>query len=670
MAVLQNIRVKFGVLISVIIALALLSFIIDPSTLETALNSMSSKYDVGRIAGKSISYTDYLENVEKYTTINQVMTGSSVQSEQAQQQIRDAAWQEAIDKYMFINYAKKAGIMVGEDEMVALTTGDMVSPVIAQNFVDENGQFSPSRLVEFVQGIDSDQSGNMRTFWDYLQNTVYTQQFYQKYGNMYNRSNLLTPLSQKRILAENNTTTDVEYVVERYPISRDTTVKVSSDEIKAYYKAHKEFFKQNASRDIEYVVFEVVPSTEDVAAAGESVDEVYEEFASTTNMKAFLLRNSDRALSSYWYREGELATVSQEIDEFVKGAKVGATSPVYREGNTFRAVRVMAADRLPDNVSVRVIPAADATEITPELLAQLREAQPMNMTQSYLLPGLEGVFSAPLNRPELIKTTQYGVVLAEVVEKSELVDKKQVAILEKTAIASKETFNSFYSQANRFSGIAAGKLEGYRKAVDSLGVYSHSLDRVTEGTSSYGSIDQAREVTRWVFEAKKGQASQILTVNNNYFFVAVLKDIHKEGYAPVAEAANAIHDVIYNEKLREKTLAAVKEKIAGLSDLEQIADRLNTGVDSRTGITFASATGIDPALVGIASVAEIGKVAGPVAGQSGVFIVKPVNRETGSFFTDEDLKNFALQQAQYSSQLVLPAMMVNADVKDNRAKFF
>ena len=43
MAVLEKIRVKFGLVISIIIALALLSFIIDPNTLGSAINSMSSK---------------------------------------------------------------------------------------------------------------------------------------------------------------------------------------------------------------------------------------------------------------------------------------------------------------------------------------------------------------------------------------------------------------------------------------------------------------------------------------------------------------------------------------------------------------------------------------------------------------------------------------------------
>ena len=73
MAVLEKIRVKFGLVISIIIALALLSFIIDPSTLESALNSMSSKYDVGQIAGKSISYSDFQADVDRYTTINELL---------------------------------------------------------------------------------------------------------------------------------------------------------------------------------------------------------------------------------------------------------------------------------------------------------------------------------------------------------------------------------------------------------------------------------------------------------------------------------------------------------------------------------------------------------------------------------------------------------------------
>ena len=85
MAVLETIRVKFGVVITVLIAVALLSFIIDPTTLQSVSSSMSSKYDVGEIDGKSISYTDYQSDVEKFTAINEIMTGTSAQNEQQHQ---------------------------------------------------------------------------------------------------------------------------------------------------------------------------------------------------------------------------------------------------------------------------------------------------------------------------------------------------------------------------------------------------------------------------------------------------------------------------------------------------------------------------------------------------------------------------------------------------------
>ena len=109
-----------------------------------------------------------------------------------------------------------------------------------------------------------------------------------------------------------------------------------------------------------------------------------------------------------------------------------------------------------------------------------------------------------------------------------------MAILEKAALASGETFNSYYAQASNFSKIAAGKYNNYKAAVDSMGLYSHPL-MVNEATSTYGSISQAKEVTRWVFDNKVGKVSEIITVNNNYLFIATVTGIHKEGIAKLDE---------------------------------------------------------------------------------------------------------------------------------------
>ena len=652
MAVLEKIRVKFGLLISIIIALALLSFIIDPNTLESALNSMSSKYDVGQIAGKKVSYTDFQADVDRYTTINELLSGS-VRDEETQKQIRNAAWQELLDKYMFVKNAQNAGLTVGQDEMVALMGGEYVSPAIAQNqiFADETGAFSADRLKAFIQNVDSDESGQLRTYWNYLQNMVHNQQFYAKYGALFTASGQDNALQLAQALQDGNTTADVDYLMVYYPMSEDSTVNVSSDEIRAYYKAHKDFFKQNANREIEYVVYEVVPSAEDVAAASDALTEAYDEFATTDNMRTFLLKNSDRALDNYWYKAGELRTVNAELDDQIFGG--AAVSQIVSDGNTFYAARVMDSKMLPDSAFVKHILLQDgnAARTADSLvtvikkggnLANLAAAYSADqssiadgelgsigwMTQNYMIPGFEGIFEAKVGEP-FVLNTQYGTHVVVVSRKTKPVAKKQVAIFEKTAIASKETFNSYYAQANTFATLAGGTYEGYKKALDSTKVYSHPAT-ITEATANYGAIDNAKEVTRWAFDAKVGKASNIITVDNNYFFVVALKDASKEGYAPVQKVASQIKDLLYMGKLQEAKKQEMAGQIAGVQSLEAAAEKLGTTVEHRDALSLGS-SGVEPALLGAVAAAKEGEIYGPVAGQMGTYLVRVNSKELGSF---------------------------------------
>ena len=110
MAVIEKIRTKFGVAASIIIAVGLLLFIIDPSEIMSAVQNMSSKYDVGKIGSKSISYQDFQNDVEKYTRIHELVSGNTVSGEQEQMQVRNAAWQALVEKYLFSKNAKAAGV--------------------------------------------------------------------------------------------------------------------------------------------------------------------------------------------------------------------------------------------------------------------------------------------------------------------------------------------------------------------------------------------------------------------------------------------------------------------------------------------------------------------------------------------------------------------------------
>ena len=660
MAVLETIRVKFGIVITVLIAVALLSFIIDPSTLQSVSASMSSKNDVGEIDGKSISYMDFQSDIDRFTAINEILTGSSVQNEQMQIQVRNAAWQSLVDKYLFVKNAKKAGLNVGEEEMLAIVSGDIDSPVFTQNpaFCDENGVFSKELLLDFINYLNSDETGRLKLYWDYLQESAETQQYYAKYMSLFTQSNYTNALMLTEKIAENNNTFDVEFVMVPYTYPKDTTIVVSDKEVKAYYNSHKKFYQQQASRDIEYVVFEVVPSADDITAANEALVKVYDEFKNASNMRSFLLANSDRQFDNHWYKAGELNSVSKVVNDYVFGNNA-SVSEVLSDGNTFYAVRVMETAMVPEQVFVKIAPAS-----AENVDSILKDAEPQWIPQT---PGYEDVMTAKKGT----KVTVNGVVF-QVVDVKDPVQKKRVAILEKSAVASKETVNGFYSKANTLATKSAGKYENFQNALAEEGLYAHPVNKMLESSNRLGAIENTKEVTRWAFGAKVGQVSNIITVNNNYFIVASLKGIHKEGYTPVEDLKAQITNTLYNVKAGEKKSAEVAEKVAGLETMDAVAEALGRTVSSKTGLSFSSlsATGLDNKFIGAASVAEDGKVCGPVVGNLGVYVFKVTGRDTGAFYTEDDAKIKDAQFAQYSTQMVVPVMMDDADVKDNRARFF
>ena len=601
MAVLETIRVKFGVVITALIAIALLSFIIDPTTLQNVASSMSSKYDVGEIDGKSVSYVDFQKDVEKTKGVLELL-GFQANSEQAQSYVRDEAWKELFDSYYFIPNAESAGIYVGNQEALDLISGDNISPVIAQVFSDENG-FNKEAFLNFVNYCREDQSGRYKELLNYLCNTAISQQYYSKYFSLFSESNITNELGLENEITDNNNSVNAEFVMVPFGFAQDTTVVVSDSEIKEWYKAHKKMdaykslFRQKASRDIEYVVYDILPSSEDVAAANEDIAALAGDFASTDNVKSFLLANYCQFDEKY-YKEGELKTVAPEVDEFVFNNNGQSVSPVLSHDNTFYLVRILDTK------------------------------------------------------------TESGVV------------KKQVAILEKEAIASKTTVNGIYAKAKSFASQAAGGYKDFRAAVDSQSVYAHSANLV-EGASRIGSIDNAKEVTRWAFDAKKGKVSEIFDINKDYFVVAVLTGINKEGYKDIKEVSPVIKDILYREKLADHKAAEVAEKIAGLDNMAAVAEALGTTVSTKDGITFSSLTsqGLDPAFIGAVTSAEQGKISAPVKGSYGIYVFNVTAKETGAFYTEDDANSKTAQMNQYMAQMLL-GVMNESVVTDNRARFY
>ena len=695
MAALETIRTKFGIGASLIIAFGLLLFLVNPSDIIQTFQSASTKYDVGKINGKRITYTDFDQKVKEFSEVREMLTGTSASSEEIQRQTRESAWQNLVDEYLVIPTIESAGIRVGKEEQMDMWVGENISSILLSMgiFADENGNYSTASVHQFLENASADETGRMVLLRNYLQNAVRSTRYNEKYNALFTASAYVNSLEQKNAVSENNTTANVSFVMAPntyYPM--DSTVVVSSKEIKKFYDDHKESFKQNATRDIEYVVFEVKPSAADIAAQNDDFASLYEEFASAENVRAFLQRNSDRQWSDNWVKEGDLRSVNRDVDAFVSENKSGV-SPVYTSGETFYAARIMENANVPDSVYVRhiMLQGTDARHLADSLmdvlkkgnfaaLATLYSADKGNaadgeqgnigwMTQNMMIPGFESVLTAKVGQPYVI-TTQYGTHIVEVTKATKPVAKKKVAVFEKTTLPSKETYANVYNKANILAVRAAGKYDNYKAACDSTGTYSRSLT-INEGTDSYGAINHAKEVTRWAFDNKPGKASGIITVDNNYFFIVAVKDAHKEGYAEVKDVAETIRTQLYREKYSQARKDQVAADIEGLTSLDAIAEKLNASVSNVTDVTFStnSAPTTEPAFVGAVAAAKEGAITGPVAGIMGTYVLQVNGREVGAFYTEDDAKSAQARMESYHAQMLLPLMMENT-VKDNRARFY
>ena len=695
MAALETIRTKFGIGASLIIAFGLLLFLVNPSDIIQTIQSTSSKYDVGKINGKKISYQDFEQEARESADVREMLTGQSSSSEQGQKASRESAWQNLVERYLIVPTIQKAGIRVGQQEQIDLFIGEEISPVITSTglFNDENGNFSVAAVRDFMENVASDESGRGMMLRNYLQNAVRNNRYSEKYLALFQASSYVTSLESQRAIQENNTTASVSFVVSPnsyFPM--DSTVVISKADIKKFYDAHKDNYRQKASRDIEYAVYEVLPSSADIAAQNKEFVALYDEFAATDNVRAFLQRNSDRQWSDTWYKAGDLRTVNRDLDSFVAENNSGV-SPIYSSGSTFYAARIMELGNVPDSVFVRhiMLQGADARHLADSLLGVVNktnfstlatlysldkgnayEGEQGNlgwMTQNAMIPGFESVLTAPIGKPYVINTI-YGTHVVEVTRATKPVAKKKVAVFEKATLPSKETYADVYNKANILAVRAAGKWDNYKAACDSTGIYSRSLT-INEGTDTYGSIGHAKEVTRWAFNNKPGKASGIITVDNNYFFVVAVKGAHKEGYASVEDVTESIRTQLYRQQYSVKKQEEVAQQIAGLTSLDEMAEKLSLSVSNVSDVTFStnSAPSTEPAFVGAVAAAKEGEVCGPVAGIMGTYLLQVNGRDTGAYYTEDDAKAAQARIDSYHTQMLIPVMMDKA-VDDNRARFY
>ena len=696
MAVLEKIRVRMGVFISVVIGLALLSFIIDPSTLQSAMSMFSSKYDVGRMNRKSISYQDFTQKVEYYTNIQQLVSGSSSLDEKGTEMVNQRVWQDYMDELVLFPAINKAGVTIGEEELFDLTQGKEISPALQQEqiFLDQNGAFSRTQLLQFVQSMGNDRSGAAAQYWRYLETNILQAQMYIKYFSLLEKSTMLNTIELRRSMEENNITSDARFILLPVTFSSDTTLTVTSQEIKEYYDKNKAKFEQLAGRDIEYVQFTVTPSLADFDKTEADFLKYFDEFTTTNNLKTFLARNSEKPFDNFYYKAGELAAISPVLDSFAFKANLSDVLPATKNGDSFFSARLASIRSIPDSAfAYHILIGASEVKRADSLVDVLKRGANFDAlaAQFSLVPAnnpekpgelgwmtsqaygglLDTCLTAPLNTP-FSYTSQYGIHIFKVTKKSKPFKKVQIAVYEKTTIPGKETFQTYYSQANELVSKSNNKTALFNQTANENNWPVFPAMGIAEGAKTVANIPNARELSRWVYEAKKGDVSPIISIDNKYFVVATLVGIQEKGVAPLSAKRFEIEAELRREKELKKLTEHLQTLMAEVSDIGGLAERANVSVSRQSGIAFGSfgMQQMDPKFIGAVAGAREGQLTGPVEGIIGAYVLTVDERQTGAFYTEEDARRYLKQITGQQNQMSVYVLNKAANVEDNRAKFF
>ena len=157
----------------------------------------------------------------------------------------------------------------------------------------------------------------------------------------------------EKVNADNSQRSSISFVNIPYATISDSAVKVTDAEIVKYVNDHKEEYKQEESRGIEYVTFNAAPSKNDSLEIYNQLVSLKNEFATTPDPAAFLLRAGSETpfFDGFVLKSKMQVSASDSIQQLQDNQVVGP----YLDGGNYVVAKMIGRRSMPDSVKSRHI---------------------------------------------------------------------------------------------------------------------------------------------------------------------------------------------------------------------------------------------------------------------------------------------------------------------------
>jgi peptidyl-prolyl cis-trans isomerase D len=705
MALIQKIRNQSALLIGVI-GVSMILFILGGDFMTSRGGLGTNEVNVAVINGEEISFAQFEQMVN-----DQIIKsyGDQPVNESIRQSIRQRIWSMLVnDKIMFNEY-ESIGLAVTPDEIFDQIKNTNANQVLMQFFTNPQtgrvydqlldpmtGGLSTSAVLNTVKQMVNSPEGEEN--WLQIEEAIKLDRYSAKYANLIKKGLNATSLEAETDYFDKNRRVSFSYVKKEYTEIADDAVQISDSDLKKYYDAHKHeanYKQKDPTRAIEYVIFEVFPSVNDIEEYKNSLEDIKIAFTQETNDTAFVNENADTPLNIQYYVEGYF---EKSIDSALFNGANGTVVGPFIDRDYYKLAKLVGTKMVPDSVNARHIlirinegDTAKAQAKADSLMKVIRAKKNFDkMAEEFsedfgsaqdggnLNWFAEGAMVKPFNdacfngkKGDMVSViSQFGIHIIEILNQSELKKKALIAVVDRKLEPGRKTFDEAYNKASAFS-INNNTPVAFRKEGNEIGI--RLADQIKEGDKSIAGIESSRDLIRWVFNAKVGNVSSVFEFDNK-FVIAHLTEVREKGILPLDNPS--IQDRVKQEVLIEKKAEIIKAEMSGAIDLNSLAQKLNKEVTKAENVSFSAMTipgiGGERKLIGQVFSLPKGQISQPISDRRAVYVVV-----VEDIIEPQPMNNYFTTQLQMSRNManrvdyeVYPSIEEASSIEDNRAKFY
>lgn len=683
MSTLEQIRQR-PVLIISILGVALLLFIL--TAVDRPGELFTDSHTVAKVDGEKIDYLEFQKRVEQQQEQMQQRGYTNVDVAQVQEYVLQQMVNESLLKKEF----ERLGLTVTDNELSQAMLGATSSPYV-QQMVQSMGIPSAQLLYEAAfnptkSGVTPEQAPQFQSAWAELEKNTEEMMLQQKFMALFAGTLTANKLDAKALYEDNATTSTIVYAKKDLSTLKDADFTPTDAEINDLYNQEKNRYRINEKQVvISYIAVDVVPSTDDLAAAQREVEDAIVGLRMNEGTDA-VASNGKFYVNRVSATEASLAPALKKAVPSMAKDSVAMISFI---DNQYTIAKLLDVTTSIDSVLVDVAfinETADADSVIARLntgaskidmgdaiaqsqdsmwvslldpgIAQFKDQIATAETGSYFKPegGQNGMTMRVRSRKAPVAVYDVAEITYDVVPSNATIQKLNGDL--RKYLADNSTAAKFTSEATK-----AG--------------YSALSAVVTPSTLSINGLQESRGAAKWALDAKKDQVSGVFNNDRDSRLLAVaVNDVYDGKFVPATNETvrNYLTNKVMNRKKAEKLIADYNGKG---NSVAEYAAAMQVKADT-TQVTFGQPyvrnfPMYESALQANVAVAKKGELVGPVALNQSVvvFTVTDVTAPSREFDYKNDAMVFNQREGVASFQRTLPAVLLgNKKVENKIQKFY